>query len=306
MTKHVDFNWKIPPSKELLEGAVLDRWTEEKDAMDSESDCLFKVDDCGFYIYWKSEGREGDVLDVSQVNDIRPGEHPKDERLKASFVRKHGENYLEKAFIICSGLDMVNIRATNVICKDVSTLNTWKKGLRSLTNNVKMNNICPMIGLQKHHLKILLSTEVDGKVGVKTIAKTFASGKSEKQVYQILADNGLPNGKGDSMEKDKFTFDIFYQIYDNICIRTDIEDLFKSLTKTETLAGPKFMEFLNDKQRDSRLNQILYPEYNKNRVKEIITHFEPNQENVAAEVISKEGLIKYLMSDDNAPVFLDR
>ena len=26
-----------------------------------------------------------------------------------------------KAFIICSGLDMVNIRATNVICKDTAT-----------------------------------------------------------------------------------------------------------------------------------------------------------------------------------------
>ena len=74
----------------------------------------------------------------------------------------------------------------------------------------------------------------------------------------------------------------------------------------QTLDGRRPTDRLNDKQRDSRLNQILYPEYNKNRVKEIITHFEPNQENVAAEVISKEGLIKYLMSDDNAPVFLDR
>ena len=26
-----------------------------------------------------------------------------------------------QAFIICSGLDMVNIRATNVICKDTAT-----------------------------------------------------------------------------------------------------------------------------------------------------------------------------------------
>ena len=110
MTKHVDFNWKIPPSQELLDGAIFDRWTEDKDSVESESDCLFKVDDCGFYIFWKSEGKEGDVLDVSQVNDIRPGEHPKDDKLKSSFIRKHGDNYLEKAFIICSGLDMVNIR----------------------------------------------------------------------------------------------------------------------------------------------------------------------------------------------------
>ena len=185
-------------------------------------------------------------------------------------------------------------------------MQVWRKGLRALTNNVKMNNICPMTGLQKHHFRILLSVTTEGKVGVKTIAKTFASGKSEKLVYQILADNGLPNGKGDSMDKEAFTFDIFYKIYQAICPRTDIEDLFKSLTKIETLGSAKFIEFLNDKQRDSRLNQILYPEYNKKRVMEIITMFEPDPENVKLERISKEGFIRYLMSDDNAPVLLDR
>ena len=82
--------------------------------------------------------------------------------------------------------------------------------------------------------------------------------------------------------------------------------MFKSLTKTETLTAPKFIEFLNDKQRDSRLNQILYPEYNHKRVMEIISMFEPDQDNIKQEKISKEGLIRYLMSDDNAPVLLDR
>ena len=82
--------------------------------------------------------------------------------------------------------------------------------------------------------------------------------------------------------------------------------MFKSLTKIETLSAPKFIEFLNDKQRDSRLNQILYPEYNHKRVMEIISMFEPDQDNIKQEKISKEGLIRYLMSDDNAPVLLDR
>ena len=39
---------------------------------------------------------------------------------------------------------------------------------------------------------------------------------------------------------------------------------------------------------------------------EIITMFEPDPENVKLERISKEGFIRYLMSDDNAPVLLDR
>ena len=35
------------------------------------------MDEYGFFIYWKSEGREGDVKELSQVNDIRCGELPK-------------------------------------------------------------------------------------------------------------------------------------------------------------------------------------------------------------------------------------
>lgn len=35
----------------------------------------------------------------------------------------------------------------------------------------------------------------NGKVPVKVVARTFASGKTEKLVYQCLADLGLPSGK---------------------------------------------------------------------------------------------------------------
>lgn len=36
---------------------------------------------------------------------------------------------------------------------------------------------------------------VDGNVSVRAIAKTFASGKTEKLVYQTLAEVGLPSEK---------------------------------------------------------------------------------------------------------------
>ncbi len=37
------------------------------------------------------------------------------------------------------------------------------------------------------------------------------------------------------------------------------------------------MEFLNSHQRDPRLNEILYPYYDKKRAQAIIDQFEPNQ-----------------------------
>ena len=40
----------------------------------------------------------------------------------------------------------------------------------------------------------------------------------------------------------------------------------------------KLIEFLNEKQRDPRLNEILYPHYNDQRVKEIINEYEADVE----------------------------
>ncbi|KAF9823437.1 hypothetical protein SFRURICE_006650 [Spodoptera frugiperda] len=49
-------------SIQLSAGATFDRWTEEKDNTELEQNCLFKVDEYGFFIYWKSEGRLQKVL----------------------------------------------------------------------------------------------------------------------------------------------------------------------------------------------------------------------------------------------------
>ena len=46
----------------------------------------------------------------------------------------------------------------------------------------------------------------------------------------------------------------------------------------EEITIPQLIEFLNEKQRDPRLNEILYPHYNQQRVKEIIAAYEPDQD----------------------------
>ena len=39
---------------------------------------------------------------------------------------------------------------------------------------------------------------------------------------------------------------------------------------------------------------------------EIINTYEQSEETIAKKMLSKDGFIRYLMSDENAPVFLDR
>lgn len=44
-------------------------------------------------------------------------------------------------------------------------------------------------------MRLRFCVDAKGKLPVKVIAKTFASGKTDKLVYQSLQENGLPNGK---------------------------------------------------------------------------------------------------------------
>jgi phosphatidylinositol phospholipase C beta len=55
---------------------------------------------------------------------------------------------------------------------------------------------------------------------------------------------------------------------------------FRTGGQSEDITTSQLVEFLNEKQRDPRLNEILYPHYNATRVKEIIAAYEPDQEKV--------------------------
>ncbi|RWS29944.1 1-phosphatidylinositol 4:5-bisphosphate phosphodiesterase-like protein, partial [Leptotrombidium deliense] len=282
----------------------------EKGEIVYEPNALFRVDEYGFFVYWKSEGGDGLALDLCQVNDIRKGGVPKDPRLlyELQSRRKQGTNLEDVSLTICSGTDMVNINYTHVVCPDAETATIWQQGLRSITNNNKANNVCPRTCLKKHWMKLGFQVDVNGKIPVKGVTKTFASGKTEKFIYQCMKEVGLPHDKNDVIEPADWTFEKFYQLYHKICPRNDIEELFTSITqgKSEHIEWKQLMDFLNEKQRDPRLNEILYPLYDEKRTREIIKTYEPDAELAASGKISQDGLTRCLMSDENAPVFLDR
>lgn len=254
--------------------------------------------------------KDGQCLDLCQVNDIRLGGIPRDTRLLSDLItrQKGGGALDEVSLTICSGTDMVNINYTHVVCPDIETAETWQTGLRKITNNNKANNICPMACLKKHWMRLRFMCDSDGKIPVRSVSKTFASGKAEKLIYQCMKEVGLPFEKTDHIDPSDWTFDKFYQLYHKICPRSDIEELFNSITqgKSEFIELKQLVEFLNVKQRDPRLNEILYPLYDEKRAREIINTYETDAELAKAGKISQDGLIRYLMSDENSPVFLDR
>uniref|UniRef100_A0AC11CK04 Phospholipase C beta 4 n=1 Tax=Ovis aries TaxID=9940 RepID=A0AC11CK04_SHEEP len=240
MAKPYEFNWQKEVPSFLQEGAVFDRYEEESFVF--EPNCLFKVDEFGFFLTWRSEGKQ------------------------------------------------------------------WVEGLRSIIHNFRANNVSPMTCLKKHWMKLAFMTNTNGKIPVRSITRTFASGKTEKVIFQALKELGLPSGKNDEIEPAAFTYEKFYELTQKICPRTDIEDLFKKINgdKTDYLTVDQLVSFLNEHQRDPRLNEILFPFYDAKRAMQIIEMYEPDEDLKKQGLISSDGFCRYLMSDENAPVFLDR
>uniref|UniRef100_A0A8I5KW09 1-phosphatidylinositol 4,5-bisphosphate phosphodiesterase n=1 Tax=Homo sapiens TaxID=9606 RepID=A0A8I5KW09_HUMAN len=184
----------------------------------------------------------------------------------------------------------------------------WVEGLRSIIHNFRANNVSPMTCLKKHWMKLAFMTNTNGKIPVRSITRTFASGKTEKVIFQALKELGLPSGKNDEIEPTAFSYEKFYELTQKICPRTDIEDLFKKINgdKTDYLTVDQLVSFLNEHQRDPRLNEILFPFYDAKRAMQIIEMYEPDEDLKKKGLISSDGFCRYLMSDENAPVFLDR
>ncbi|KAM6915241.1 1-phosphatidylinositol 4,5-bisphosphate phosphodiesterase beta-4 [Xenentodon cancila] len=308
MTKSYEFNWQKHLPEFMQEGASFDRFDE--DPYIFEPNCQMKVDEYGFFITWKSEGKEGQVLECSLINSIRVGAVPKDPKILSSFEAiGKTEADLEGCIIcICSGADLVNLSFMFLVAENPDTARKWIEGLRSVIHNFKANNVCPMTCLKKHWMKMCFLTNVNGKIPVRGITRTFASGKTEKGIFQALKDLGLPSGKNDEIEPSDFTFDIFYALTQKICPRTDIEELFKKINgnKTDYLTVDQLVSFLNENQRDPRLNEILFPFYDPKRAMQIIEKYERDDELKKKGHMSSDGFCRYLMSDENAPVFLDR
>uniref|UniRef100_A0A3P8ULM9 1-phosphatidylinositol 4,5-bisphosphate phosphodiesterase n=1 Tax=Cynoglossus semilaevis TaxID=244447 RepID=A0A3P8ULM9_CYNSE len=306
MTKSYEFNWQKHLPEFMQEGASFDRFDE--DPYMFEPNCQMKVDEYGFFMSWKSEGKEGQVLECSLINSIRVGAVPKDPKILSSFeaVGKTEADLEGCVICICSGTDLVNLNFMFMVAENPDT--KWTEGLRSVIHNVKANNVCPMTCLKKHWMRLCFVTNTNGKIPVRGITRTFASGKTEKGIFQALKDLGLPSGKNDEIEQSDFTFDIFYLLTQKICPRTDIEELFKKINgnKTDFLTVDQLVSFLNENQRDPRLNEILFPFYDPKRAMQIIEKYERDDLLKKKGLMSSDGFCRYLMSDENAPVFLDR
>lgn len=136
----------------------------------------------------------------------------------------------------------------------------------------------------------------------------FAQNKEDrKRVEKALESSNLPSGKSDSVPLNKFEFEDYFTFYKALTQRTDVQKVFEEIInegtgssgKRKYMSVPQLVEFLNQTQRDPRLNEILYPYANDATAREIINQYEPKKENAQRGHLSLDGFLRYLMSEDN-------
>uniref|UniRef100_A0A3B3RLD0 1-phosphatidylinositol 4,5-bisphosphate phosphodiesterase n=1 Tax=Paramormyrops kingsleyae TaxID=1676925 RepID=A0A3B3RLD0_9TELE len=281
----------------LIKGDRFIKWTEESNRT---SPVTMKMDPKGYYLYWTNQNRETVFLDVATIRDTRYGKYakmPKQPKVRNVFNMDFPDSHhLAKMLTIVSGMDMVNLTYHNFFAHKEKVVEHWAEDILAIAYNTLRNNA--LNGL------INDPTNKDGKIPVKNIYKMFPADK--KRVESALAAANLPKGKGDTMKPDVFTESAFKVFLTQLCPRPEIYEIFTTYSTKPYMTKENLLKFLNEKQRDSRLNEELFPPLRLEQVKMIIDKYEPCSSTANRGNISPEGLLYYLTGPDLSVVALDK
>eukprot|EP00794_Sanderia_malayensis_P017475 gene17475-19222_t len=294
----------------LINGSKFLKWDDQD--VSASVTYIVKVDPNGHVLYWRPEdySKDTEVLELVLIRDVRVGQYAKSpknallrEALRANAASEEESGPVqERTVSICHGPTMVDISFTNFVASSIAEAKEWGEKLFPIVGHLLDINACPLKCLERFHTKISVQANQEGLISAKTLVKHFVTSKEDKKrVYDTLQSINIASGKKDFISVEKFTCDRFIDFYNRLCSRTDLDNIFAELGvgKKPYMTNDQLVDFLNNTQRDPRLNEILYPYYNQAKGQMIINTYENNKDFAKKGYMSIEGLTKYLMSEDN-------
>uniref|UniRef100_A0A8C7J9F7 Phosphoinositide phospholipase C n=1 Tax=Oncorhynchus kisutch TaxID=8019 RepID=A0A8C7J9F7_ONCKI len=191
---------------------------------------------------------------------------------------------------VVSGPDMVNITYLNFMAFQEEIAKEWAEELFGLASNLLAQNMSREACLEK----------VTVLGGLISIFRMFSADR--KRVETALENCNLPSGRSDSIPQEDFTPEVYKVFLTNICPRPELDNIFSDVgAKSKPyLTVEQLTEFINVRQRDPRLNEILYPPLKPEQVQSLVEKYEPKELLVQKGQISVEGFAKYLSSEENS------
>uniref|UniRef100_A0A8C1QXI4 1-phosphatidylinositol 4,5-bisphosphate phosphodiesterase n=1 Tax=Cyprinus carpio TaxID=7962 RepID=A0A8C1QXI4_CYPCA len=263
-----------------------------------------RVDPRGYFLYWTDQNKETDLLDLSLIKDMRNGRFaktPKEAKLRELLDVGTLEGKLEnRTLTVVSGVDMVSITCLNFTAFSEEVAKEWAEELFSLASNLLAQNLSRESCLEKVYTRLTLQLTAEGGIPVKNIFRLFSADR--RRVENALEVCGLPAGRNDTIPQDTFTSDVYRQLLNNICPRNDIDTIFSEIGAKirPYLTVEQMTDFLNNRQRDPRLNEILYPPLKAEQVQGLVEKYEPDTMLSKRGQISVEGFSRYLSGEENS------
>ncbi|XP_074087269.1 1-phosphatidylinositol 4,5-bisphosphate phosphodiesterase beta-3 isoform X2 [Macrotis lagotis] len=292
-----------PPAvpETLRRGSKFIKWDEEAS---SRNLVTLRVDPNGFFVYWTGPNMEVDTLDISSIRDTRTGRYarlPKDPKIREVLGFGGPEMKPEdKLVTIVAGPDPVNTTFLNFMAVQEDVAKVWADELFKLAMNILAQNASRNTFLRKAYTKLKLQVNQDGRIPVKNILKMFSADK--KRVETALESCGLNFNRSESIRPDEFSLEIFERFLNKLCLRPDIDKILLEIGAKGKpyLTLEQLLDFLNQKQRDPRLNEVLYPPLRPAQARLLIEKYEPNQQFLERDQMSMEGFSRYLGGEENS------
>ncbi|XP_036002501.1 1-phosphatidylinositol 4,5-bisphosphate phosphodiesterase beta-3 isoform X3 [Fundulus heteroclitus] len=288
--------------EELSKGSKFIRWDEDSSSSPPTLGNL-KVDSEGFFLTWTTASSyESEIFDISTIRDTRTGKYakqPKDHKLREQLGYK--EDSSSKLLTIVYGHDLVNISFICLLALSEESAKVWTEELFSLATNILSQNASRNTYLLKAYTKIKLQASSEGKIPTKSFLKLFSD---KKRVETALEQSGLIVNKLESVKLEAFTWKAFLLFLDMMCYRPELQNIFAECgAKSKPFINlDQFMEFINEKQRDPRLNEVLYPPLKREQVRQIMEKYETNASQLERDQISLQAFGRYLGGDENGIV----
>ncbi|XP_016329601.1 1-phosphatidylinositol 4,5-bisphosphate phosphodiesterase beta-1-like [Sinocyclocheilus anshuiensis] len=290
-------------SESLKRGSRFMKWDEDSSTV---TPVTLRVDPQGYFLHWTDQNKETDLLDITYIKDARTGKctkTPKEAKLRELLDVGNLVGRIENRMLtVVTGPDMVNIQYLNFMAFQEDVAKEWADELFSLASNLLAQNMGRESCLEKAFTRLKLQTNQEGRIPVKNIFRLFSTDR--KRVETALESCNLPAGRNDSIPLEDLTPDVYKSFINNLCPRSEINQIFADLgvKSRNSLTVDQMTEFINNKQRDPRLNEILYPPLKPEQTQLLMEKFEPNPAMIQRGQISVEGFARYLISEENSVI----
>uniref|UniRef100_A0A3Q0QR41 1-phosphatidylinositol 4,5-bisphosphate phosphodiesterase n=1 Tax=Amphilophus citrinellus TaxID=61819 RepID=A0A3Q0QR41_AMPCI len=229
------------------------------------------VDQHGFYLYWTDQNKEAKLRELLDVGNLVG-------RLENRMVT------------VVTASDLVNVNQLNFIASQEDEAKVWCEELFSLSSNLLIRTHSSL------HTLVCF---------IKHIVRLFSSDR--KRVENALESCKLPYGRGDSIKLEDFTLEIYRNFLDSLCPRPELANIFKLQGANDgMLSVDQMTEFINNKQRDPRLNEILYPPLRPAQTHTVMERYQHDQAQLKQGKISVQAFSSYLSSDENGVIPPDK